>query len=62
MKTEKEQLTKLKTVGCWQYIKVTDCLKDKVKLGARTTGDWRLKFWDFISSLTRLFACTGKNL
>lgn len=30
MKTEKEQLTKLKTVGCWQYIKVTDCLKENV--------------------------------
>lgn len=30
MKTEKEQLTKLRTVGRWKYIKVTDRLKDKV--------------------------------
>lgn len=47
MKTEKEQLTKLRTVGRWKYIKVTDCLKDKVKLGARTTGELEVEILGF---------------
>lgn len=47
MKTEKEQLTKLKTVGCWKYIKVTDSLKDKVSWEQRTTGDWEVEILGF---------------
>lgn len=64
MKTEKEQLTKLRTVGRWKYIKVTDRSNFVRVEPSWLTQDWK-DFNIFAKPLSALLSMTshqGQNL